>query len=657
MVLKSLENNQMTTTYSFQEDPFANHYENYDNDQPIVEDYYDKSDLKVDLTDNGKERIFKINELDMNIIHPTGVDDKIGGSKIFAIGKPGCFIKGTKTILYDGTIRNIEDITTDDVLMGDDSTPRQVLELCRGREEMYKVTPVKGESYTVNKNHILSLKCTGYNNIKKGTIVDISIEEYLKKSDTWKIRFKGYRTGIDFSEKEIEVDPYLFGYWLGDGTSASAQITTIDPEIIDEYNKKLELSNLELHRQKDTIAYNIAQKDKKRVNGGNVFINFFKKYGIYNNKHIPLHYKVNSREIRLSVLAGLLDADGHYDHNGCFDLTLKSEKLFDDTIYLCRSLGFSCYKQPCKKGCMYKGEYKEGDYFRCYISGDLDQIPCILTRKIPTKRRQVKDVLVSGITVEPVGIDNYYGFTLDGNHRFILDDFTVTHNSGKSTILNSLVYSKRHLLPVGRVFCGTQTSTGGFSGMFPEPFIYDGLSVNDLGPIESYIKRQILARRYLVPPYSNPWSLEYIDDCLDDVKCFAKPPFQKIYKNGRHYKTLHIMSVQFCLDLKPNVRNSIDGSFIMQETVPETRKKLWNNYAGALATEYDYWDFNDIMDEITGDHTAIYFHNLTESNKIEDKVFYYKADRSKLKDFRFGCPDYWAFADERYDKNYVDHIL
>ena len=81
-----------------------------------------------------------------------------GGSKTVIIGKPGCFSKGTPVLMYDGSVKRVEDVSIGDVVMGDDSTPRNVLELCSGFEEMFNVIPSKGNIYTVNGNHKLVLK-------------------------------------------------------------------------------------------------------------------------------------------------------------------------------------------------------------------------------------------------------------------------------------------------------------------------------------------------------------------------------------------------------------------------------------------------------------------------------------------------------------------
>ena len=141
-----------------------------------------------------------------------------------------------------------------------------------------------------------------------------------------------------------------------------------------------------------------------------------------NNKHIPHDFKCNDRQIRLELLAGLIDSDGSLKANG-YDIIQKNEKLLDDIIYLARSLGFAAYKKKCKKSCIYKGEKREGTYYRTNIHGKgLEEIPVKCERKKCSSRKQIKDALVTRINVIKKEEDDYYGFELDGNRRYILGD-------------------------------------------------------------------------------------------------------------------------------------------------------------------------------------------------------------------------------------------
>jgi hypothetical protein len=177
----------------------------------------------------------------------------------------------------------------------------------------------------------------------------------------------------------------------------------------------------------------------------NILLNTLKDLNLKNNKHIPDIYKFNSRENRLKLLAGLLDSDGNLS-SGIFEFTQKNEVLMNDVVYLARSLGFACYKKEKNTSWTYKGVKNYGKAFRICISGEgIEQIPTIIPRKRADPRKQIKNVLVSGIKVEKLEEDDYYGFELDGNHRFLLGDFTVSHNTSLAHII-SKIYQKLGIL-------------------------------------------------------------------------------------------------------------------------------------------------------------------------------------------------------------------
>ena len=588
-----------------------------------------------------------IKELNLELIAPstkTCTNSDQGGSKTVVIGKPGtgkCLGIGTPIVMFDGTIKKVEDVKVGDQLMGDDSTVRNVLSLCTGTDDMYEIHQTKGDMYVVNKPHILSLKCTGYNSHQKGELLDISVGDFLSKSDTFQKRYKGYKTGVDFPSKEVALDPYMLGYWLGDGTSATSEITTIDEEVLVYFDQKLAELDLYIKEKGNSgISYRIRQVDTPK-HYGNHFLNFLRDNDLLNNKHIPQVYKVNDRDTRLQMLAGLFDSDGYYDRrSNVFDFVQKSEKLADDTVFIARSLGYQVNKAKCEKSCMYKGELKVGTYFRCTISGDVDEIPCQVFRKIARARTHNKDHLVTNISPKYIGKDTYYGFQLDGNKRFLLGDFTVTHNT---TLIASILYAKKHIFPVALAMSGSEDSNHYYRQIFPNSFVFNEYSEE---VIESFIKRQKLAREHL----ENPWGVLLLDDCTDDVRIFNKPLQHSIFKKGRHWKMWYILSLQYAMDVKPVIRVNTDNCFILREPSPKIRKIIWENYAGIIP---DFTEFCTIMDAVTGDYSALYIHNSTTSNKWQDCVFYYKATPVPA-DFKFGCKDYWNFHFDRYNTDYVE---
>lgn len=362
----------------------------------------------------------------------------IGGGIVRAA--TGCHRKGQGIIMFDGSIKNVEDIRVGDKLMGPDSTPRTVLELCRGKEEMVEVIPVKGNSFVTNKNHILSLKQTRKKkgDLSAGKITDVKITEWKKWSSYKKHINKLYRVPIEFqNSKSLPIEPYFLGILLGDGCMkyGSISVTSKDKEVISELKKQSNIFNCYL--RKDKISYYFSKNKKtKKLNDLRTALKSLNLIGLdSSNKFIPSDYKTSSRENRLAILAGILDADGSLSR-GCFNYISKSKKLSEDVAFIARSLGFAAYISQCEKTCTNNG--KTGEYYRVSISGECSLIPNRIPRKIAPKRKQKKDVLVTGFKIKDLPEENYYGFKLDKDHRYLLDDFTVTHNSGKTFCISMI---------------------------------------------------------------------------------------------------------------------------------------------------------------------------------------------------------------------------
>jgi hypothetical protein len=153
-----------------------------------------------------------------------------------------------------------------------------------------------------------------------------------------------------------------------------------------------------------------------------------------NKRFIPDDFKFTSRKNRMAILAGLIDSDG-YNTGTSFDICLKSKTLINDIIFLARSLGFTCYLSECEKNCTIGANGPDtGKYYRTNILGTVElfkKVPLLLEYKRPTKEREsYYNPLKYSFKIEKLKIQKYCGFEVDKNKRFLLEDFTVTHNSG-----------------------------------------------------------------------------------------------------------------------------------------------------------------------------------------------------------------------------------
>jgi len=337
-------------------------------------------------------------------------------------GAGKCLGKNEPVLMYDGTIKSVQDIKRGDKLMGPDSKPRTVQGTTKGHGPLYRINPVKGRSWVCNDVHVLTLKNTS---TKK--VIDIPLNEYIEKSNNFKHLHKQFQVNVNFKNKnKFPLDPYYCGLWIADGSCGFPMIWKPDIEV-ENYVKKIANDWSEFG-----AAY--VKRNDKREHGcpghGIVFGRARRINPIYdrlteflnkkNEKSIPSKYLTTSRSERLEFLAGYLDGDGHLSGGG-FEYTSEHFHLADQIAFIARSLGFKVTESSKK--------VNGKNYARYFISGDCSQIPTKIKRKKAEPRRQIKDVLVTGFAVESIGYGDYYGFELDGDGRFLLGDFTVTHNT------------------------------------------------------------------------------------------------------------------------------------------------------------------------------------------------------------------------------------
>lgn len=358
----------------------------------------------------------------------------------------GCHRVNQKILMHNGHFKLVQNIVEGDCLMGPDSRPRKVKSLVRGVGEMVKVVPVKGEPFVVNIDHILTLARTNKSSkeskrkdCKDGEVVDVSVREWLEWSKKKKHLYKLVRSaGIEFDrQKQLPIDPYFLGVLLGDGSvKKQIAVTTQNQEIVDEVYSQATNWDLDIREEskKDSKAktYCFTSRHKKSKNSLLKELRLIEIWGLgCQNKKVPFIYKSSSQKSRLEVLAGLIDTDGHL-HGNCYDYISKSKMLSCDVAFLCRSVGLAAYVSECQKKSQ---NGTVGTYYRVSISGDTNRIPVRILEKKASNRQQKKSVIRTGFSVEILQEpEPYYGFVVDGDRRYLMDDFTITHNCGKSGV-------------------------------------------------------------------------------------------------------------------------------------------------------------------------------------------------------------------------------
>lgn len=352
----------------------------------------------------------------------------------------GCHIAGTKVMMADGSLKNVEDIKVNDELMGPDGTPRRVLQLHNGKDHMYEIIPVNGDKQIVNSNHLIyGMHRQLYNNTYKPFLMKAKdYFELVTNKPYLKAHYSLIKTKFDWKENEHIIDPYLLGLWLGDGSSDSTSIANEDAEIIEYLQTYAKMHGLyaRLHKVNNSKKCYRIHLSSGKPGKRNWLLDELKNLNLINNKHIPYSYIYDSRENRLKLLAGLIDTDGWYEPKKqylCISQSSERKHIIYTAQFIARSLGIKCTVTTKKV----KDHYLKGKIIK---GGNIEYRLILLNNhyEIPTKihRKQVKnynriqlDPLSTRFKINYYGVDNYYGFTVDKDNLFVLGDFTIVHNS------------------------------------------------------------------------------------------------------------------------------------------------------------------------------------------------------------------------------------
>ena len=232
-------------------------------------------------------------------------------------------------------------------------------------------------------------------------------------------------------------------------------------------------------------------------------------------------------------------------------------------------------------------------------------------------------------------------------------------DTGKSFLVRDLLYYQQDI-PIGTVISGTEEGNGFYEKMVPKLFVHNEYNT---AIIENILKRQRTVLKQIkkeIETYKrstiDPRAFVILDDCLYDNTWSRDKMMRLLFMNGRHWKVMLVITMQYPLGIPPTLRTNIDYVFILRENYIANRKRIYENYAGMFPT---FESFCQVMDQCTENYECLVINNNSKSNKLHDQVFWYKADNHG--DFRLGSKEFWELSkglkdddeEEQYDPNNV----
>ena len=230
-------------------------------------------------------------------------------------------------------------------------------------------------------------------------------------------------------------------------------------------------------------------------------------------------------------------------------------------------------------------------------------------------------------------------------------------DTGKSYLVRDVLWYHQDI-PIGTVISGTEAGNGFYSAHVPKLFIHDEYNT---GIVENILKRQktvIKQIRKEQEAYKrsniDPRAFVILDDCLYDATWTKDKMMRLLFMNGRHWKIMLVITMQYPLGIPPNLRTNIDYVFILREPYIANRKRIYENYAGMFPT---FESFCQVMDQCTENYECLVINNNCKSNKLQEQIFWYKAEPHS--DFKLGSKEFWELSqglnsddeDELYDPN------
>jgi len=232
-------------------------------------------------------------------------------------------------------------------------------------------------------------------------------------------------------------------------------------------------------------------------------------------------------------------------------------------------------------------------------------------------------------------------------------------DTGKSFLVKDVLYHQQDI-PIGTVISGTEEGNGFYGKLVPKLFIHNEYNT---AIIENILKRQRQVLKQIKREMEqfrrstiDPRTFVILDDCLFDNTWSRDKMMRLLFMNGRHWKVMLIITMQYPLGIPPTLRTNIDYVFILREPYITNRKRIYENYAGMFPT---LESFSQVMDQCTENYECLVINNNAKSNKLQEQVFWYKADAHN--DFKLGSKEFWELSkhlnddddEEQYDPNNV----
>jgi len=358
----------------------------------------------------------------------------------------------------------IKDVLLGEYIWGDNGEPTKVVDRKDFNNQMqYKITLADGRNLIAGEGHLWKV----IDNHGKELIVDTAnirdnYKAYERKAANGKYDFDSkyfipINKPIQGVQKDLLVNPYFLGLWLGDGNSHNTGITTIDSEIknfVYDFSKQFpnHIVNINENTSKTCPTYTITsgQTSFDNFKGCNLLLNNLRELNVINNKHIPEDYFHASYEQRLDLLKGLMDSDGYISRNGeTIEFSSSITTLSEDVIRLARTLGIRT--EYSTRIPHYKN--KDGEKVYGKLNYRIRLKPLINIFKLSRKRELFLEQRgaysnstrnkIAIKNVEEVGIKPSVCIGVDNeSHLFVAGEYVVTHNSfwaGQLVILHEII--------------------------------------------------------------------------------------------------------------------------------------------------------------------------------------------------------------------------